>query len=170
MNSLPARTALGGTGSKTRAALPRHELFRIIALSGADGAQRSGGFRPRRKPHPPEITQGLQRFQSDFPQADFLSISRPNDTKLGGLLRKAVCKLKLRAHFQRTRHSDHGAIYAHDAGMRFFFEFAVVRHRAMHLDRDTHVHAAVLAALFKLKAFVQSTPSETLADKSCHSL
>ncbi len=157
MISLPAGTAMVGKGSEPRAALERHDLTLSIAQTRSGGAKRSMGVGPRGKSHPPEIAQGSEGLDPGFPKLAVLRSLHPNYTKPGRALRKTVNEIQFRANFKFPGHSHHGSQNTNYSGMRFFFQQATIGPCGKNLYRNTHAHAPVLPALFKLRWLVQAT-------------
>src|ERR1700686_3670740 len=97
MTSLPARTALLGKMLSDPSVLQRHELSAIISPINLGGAQASIWAELWGESHAPEVVQGLRRVNSNLPKIVILGFFNPYHAKSGGLLRKTVRNLDLRA-------------------------------------------------------------------------
>ena len=105
----------------------------------------------RGKAHTPEVIQGHEGFDSDFPQAAGLLFPDPHDTKSSCLLGKLAREDNIRPHLQRARGSDQCTERSDYARMRGFFHHASIARGASYLRGDTHDHTPAPPASVGLK-------------------
>jgi hypothetical protein len=111
---------------------------------------------PGRKPHSPEIAQGLEGFEANFPKIAIIMIIDPNHAKFGGLLRKTVREFHDCTHRQCARHSDHRAVRAYNPCMRVFPNRASIFGNSENFDWNPHDYTSALPLPVKLQRFAQA--------------
>jgi hypothetical protein len=148
---------MDGKGHLESAALQPIELDGIITLSSVKGAYDSLGFGFRGEAHPPEVIQGLERLDANFPKAVRELLSDPDDAKSRRLLRESVGDQDLGAYLQGLGGPDHRPESSDHAGMSAFLESASALRNALDFHRNADDDALGPPAILGLKSFGQAT-------------
>jgi len=134
------------------------------------GAPTSGGIGFRGEAYSPEVIQGAERLDADFPKAVGQLLPHPNDAKSRRLLGKSVGERDFGAEFQYPGGADQRSESSDHTGMGAFLQLVPALCNALHLDGNANTHAPTAPAVFRLERFGQARNPFKTANTVGHNL